>query len=124
MGIPLADHLGIRFGDAADGHSSCLLPLKPEHGNSSGAAHGGIAFTLADTGMGAALKTLLVPSERCVTIELKINYHRPSKGAVMSCDSTVIHKGRTVASVESRVSVDGALVATACGTFAIRPITN
>jgi acyl-CoA thioesterase len=119
MSIPFAEHLGIVFGEADAGRSHCRLPLKPELTNSNGVAHGGVPFSLADTGMGAALKTLLAPGETCVTIELKINYHRPGAGSTLSCDSQVVHKGRTIATVESRVSVDGTLIASTLGTFAI-----
>ena len=119
MNIPFAEHLGIRFGTAAEGKSRCELRLQPAHMNSVGVAHGGVPFTLADTGMGAALKTLLTPSEHCATIELKINYHRPGAGEMLTCDSQVVHKGRTIATVESRVSADGKLIASCLGTFAI-----
>jgi acyl-CoA thioesterase len=119
MSIPFADHLGITIEEAADGRSQCRLPLRPELKNSNGVAHGGVPFTLADTGMGAALKTLLAPGESCVTIELKINYHRPGAGSTLTCDSQVVHKGRTIATVEGRVNVDGTLMASTLGTFAI-----
>lgn len=119
MNIPFAEHLGIRFGASAEGKSHCELRLQPAHMNSVGVAHGGVPFTLADTGMGAALKTLLAPSEHCATIELKINYHRPGAGETLTCDSQVVHKGRTIATVESRVSADGKLIASCLGTFAI-----
>lgn len=119
MSIPFADLLGIRFGDSGDGRSHCELTLAPSHLNSLGGAHGGVAFTLADTGMGAAVRTVLERGQGCATIELKINYLRPAAGAAMRCESTVIHKGRTMASVESRVLVDDELVAVALGTFAI-----
>jgi len=119
MTIPFAEHLGISFGEAGDGRSRCELRLRPEHGNSTGVAHGGVSFTLADTGMGAALKTLLAPAERCVTVELKINYHRPAGGMILRCDSRVVHKGRTLATVEGCVTVDGRHVASALGSFAI-----
>jgi acyl-CoA thioesterase len=117
--IPFAEHVGISFGEADSGRSRCQIELGPMHANSIGVTHGGVPFTLADTGMGAALKTLLAPEEACVTIELKINFHRPAAGTIMACDSSVIHKGQTLATVESRVKVDERLVASALGTFAI-----
>jgi acyl-CoA thioesterase len=119
VSIPFAEHLGIVFGEAANGRSRCELPLVAQLRNSNGVAHGGVPFSLADTGMGAALKTMLAPGEACVTIELKMNYHRPGAGARLVCDSNVVHRGRTIATVESRVAVDGTLMASALGTFAI-----
>lgn len=120
MIVPFAQHMGIEFGEAAGGRCRCELRLGPVHMNSNGVAHGGVPFSLADTAMGAALKSLLAEGETCVTIELKINYHRPGiQGALLACDSAVVHKGRTVATVESRLSADGKLIASALGTFAI-----
>jgi acyl-coenzyme A thioesterase PaaI-like protein len=37
----------------------------------------------------------------------------------LTCDSRVVHRGRTIATVESRVTMDGTLMASALGTFAI-----
>ncbi|MDO9438604.1 PaaI family thioesterase [Hydrogenophaga sp.] len=119
MNIPFAELLGLRFVTAAEGKSRCELRLQPAHMNSAGVAHGGVPFTLADTGMGAALKTLLASGEHCATIELKINYHRPGTGEMLTCDSQVVHKGRTVATMESKVTADGKLIASCLGTFAI-----
>ena len=76
-------------------------------------------FTLADTGMGAALFSVLGPDERCSTIEIKINYFKPVLEGTIECRSQVVHRGRTVANLDSVLTVGGALVGKANGSFAI-----
>jgi len=98
-----------------------LLKIQPYHFNSSGVVHGGVLFTLADTGMGAALYPSLQPTEGCATIEIKINYFRPVTEGELSCRSAVVHRGRSTANLESTLSVGGVVVGKANGTFAIFP---
>ena len=78
-----------------------------------------VLFTLADTGMGAALLSTLSPIESCATIEVKINYFRPVVEGPLSCRTEIVHRGRRTASLESTLLWDGKTVAKASGTFAI-----
>ena len=103
----------------AGGRSRCTLVVEAFHRNSTGRVHGGVAFTLADTGMGAALYPALEPGELCATIEIKINYFKPILGGQLVCLSQIVNKGRRVANMESSVYVDDVLVARANGSFAI-----
>jgi len=117
--IPFSRHLGMALLSAGEGRSSCTVPLPPEHLNSNGVAHGGLSFTLADTCMGQALRTLLQPGESAVTLESKINYLRPGAGAELRSESQVVRRGRSFGNVECRIWAGPELVATATGTFAI-----
>jgi acyl-CoA thioesterase len=119
MRLPFVDHVGVQIAEVRDGASLLTLAIAPLHLNSSGVVHGGVLFTLADTGMGAALFSALARGERCATVEAKINYFRPVRGGTVQCRSRIVNKGRTLASLESTISVDDAAVATAHGTFAI-----
>ncbi len=101
---------GPKPADAAGAADALQLP---------GAVHGAALFTLADTGMGAALFSILEPQERCSTIEVKINYFKPVLEGVVACRSQVVHRGRTVANIDSVLTVDGTLVGKANGSFAI-----
>ncbi|MDM0032427.1 PaaI family thioesterase [Variovorax sp. J22P271] len=118
--IPFARLTGVTLDPARDGRSRGSVALRPEHLNSHGAAHGGLTFTLADTCMGAALRSLLEPTQTCVTVETKMSYFRAGVGKTMVSESEIVHKGRTIASLQCRVFVDDALIAAATGTFAIR----
>lgn len=119
MRLPFVDHVGARITEVRDGHSLLTLAIVAHHLNSGGNVHGGVLFTLADTGMGAALFSALAPGERCATVEAKINYFRPTQGGTVQCRSRIVNRGRTLASLESEIRVDDSLVATAQGTFAI-----
>ena len=119
MPLPFVDHVGARITECAEGRSLLTLQVQPMHFNSQGAVHGAALFTLADTGMGAALFSILEPQERCSTIEVKINYFKPVLQGVVECRSQVVHRGRTVANIDSVLTVDGTVVGKANGSFAI-----
>lgn len=118
---PFVNHVGVEIAEHRAGYSRCVLTIDPVHFNSSGIVHGGVLFTLADTGMGAALFAALAPDQAGATVEIKINYFRPVTQGELECVSTLIHQGRSVANIESKLRVDGQLVAKANGTFAIFP---
>jgi acyl-CoA thioesterase len=69
--FPFLEHVGVEIEEQRAGFSRCTLAVAPHHFNSSGVVHGGVVFTLADTGMGAALIPDLQPGEKCATIEFK-----------------------------------------------------
>lgn len=93
--------------------------MQPHHQNSQGAVHGGVFFTLADTGMGAALYSVLAAGQACATIEVKIHYFRSVRAGAIECRTRVVHKGQRVAALESELLAGGELVAKASGSFAI-----
>lgn len=119
MALPFVEHVGIQVVEAAAASSLLALEIQPHHFNSHGVVHGAVAFTLADTGMGAALYTVLDSAESCATIEVKINYFRPVLEGRLECRSELVHRGKTTATLESTLRVGEQLVAKAVGTFAI-----
>ncbi len=122
MDHPFGDLLGLRFTSAPSGSSRCTLSLAPEHLNPHGVAHGAVVFALADTGMGAALYPTLAAGETCATIEIKISYFRAVSSGELTCTSTLVNRGRTVAHLDSRIFAGEKLVAAANGNFAIFPV--
>lgn len=122
MDHPFGDLLGLRFTSAPSGGSRCTLSLAPEHLNPHGVAHGAVVFALADTGMGAALYPTLAAGETCATIEIKISYFRAVSSGELTCTSTLVNRGRTVAHLDSRIFTGDKLVAAANGNFAIFPV--
>lgn len=116
-------HVGVVIAEQRPGFSECTLETGRQHDNSAGVVHGGALFTLADTGMGAALIPELEAGERCATIEVKINYLKPVKAGTVVCRTELLHRGRTIAYLDSSLYVDGQLVAKANGSYAIiRPV--
>lgn len=121
-GRQFIDLLGIEMLSVEEGKSVCRLKVEERHGNLRGYLHGGVTFSLIDTGMGAAVWPLLKEGEGCTTIEIKISYITSVKSGVLVCTSTVLRKGRRVAFIESDVRLEDRpdeLVARATGTYAI-----
>jgi acyl-CoA thioesterase len=117
---PFAELLGFEVESRGDGGSRLTLEVGPRHFNPHGLVHGAVLYALADTGMGAALTSVLGPDELCTTIEIKINYFRPWKSGLLVCDTRVIHRGRSTAALQSDLyDGEGRHLAQASGTFAI-----
>lgn len=113
-------HIGTNFGERPlEGKARMTMVVQEFHMNGNGVVHGGALFTLADTAMGAALFSTLQPDELCATIETKIAYFKPVFEGEVVCTGEIVNRGKTVASTESSLYVDGVLVAKATGSFAI-----
>jgi acyl-CoA thioesterase len=87
--------------------------------NPHGAVHGGVLYSMADTGMGGAMYTVMEKEELCATIEIKITYFKAVRSGTLVCDTRIISRGRRVAALESEITSDGRLVAKASGTFSV-----
>jgi len=116
---PYADLIGLVFEDQRSGHSRCTLNVAASHLNPHGVVHGAVLYSLADTGMGAALYPTLQPGEICATIEIKINYFKPVVSGTLTCVTELVNRGKTVANLESRVQCGDVLVAKANGNYSI-----
>ncbi len=114
------DLIGLHFTEMEKGFCRTELIITDSHLNPYGTLHGGVVYSLADSGMGGALSTLLEDDERCATIEIKINYLKSMGSGRLDCETRVIHKGKNIAFLESVVkNPEDKLVATATGTFNI-----
>ena len=122
---PFAEHIALEVAEQRAGHSRCTLQVAPHHLNPNGVVHGAVLFALADTGMGSALFPTLAPGEACATIEVKINYFKAVRHGTLTCETSIVNRGKSIANLESRVLHDGKLVASANGHYAIlRPKSN
>jgi acyl-CoA thioesterase len=117
--FPFLEHIGLVLREQAAGTSTCTLAVAPIHFNSSGLVHGAVLFALADTGMGAALLGALEQGEAFATVELRIHYFKPVRGGELRCLTQLVHRGRTLANLESSLFLGDVLVARASGNFAI-----
>jgi acyl-CoA thioesterase len=93
--------------------------VKESHLNPHRMVHGGVIYSLADTGMGGALFSSLDRGQRCATLEIKISYLHFVTSGNLSCESKVVRKSRRFGFTESEVYNDERLIAKATGTFAI-----
>lgn len=116
---PFCELIGLDFTKIDKGYTQCALKVNENLLNPHKVLHGGVMYSMADTGMGGALYTLLDKSESCATIEIKINYFIPVTSGTLTCNTSLIHKGKKTAVIESEILNDGNLVAKAIGTYSI-----
>ena len=85
--------------------------------------HGGALATLVDVASGAALFPMLDDAtEMQVTTEMNIRYYRQPRSSPLRAESTVVHKGRRLAGVESVVcDADERVIARGSATYMIVP---
>jgi acyl-CoA thioesterase len=119
MDHPFADLIGLTVEQQGDGSSTLLLPVDGRHLNPHGVVHGAVIYAMADTGMGAALYSVLDAGYACATIDISISYFRPVVDGQLLCQTVVENKGRTVAHLTARITQNEKLVAQASGNFAI-----
>lgn len=118
--VPFLIELGFKVESAADGHCRCSVPVTQHIINPYGVLHGGITFTLADTGMGIAAYTLLTPGERTTTVECSIRYLRPATSGRIIAECRVIRRSNRFAITEAEVFDEaGEVLAVAGGSFYI-----
>ncbi|MEW6440082.1 MAG: PaaI family thioesterase [bacterium] len=116
---PFGDLIGLKFTACRAGYSRCALEVRPGLLNPHGVVHGGVLYSMADTGMGAALYPGLAEDELCATVEVKIAYFVAVRSGTLTCDTTLLHKGKTLAVLESEMKEEGRPVAKAMGTYSI-----
>lgn len=116
---PFGDLVGLSFSRCDKGYSECTLMVKDELLNPHRVVHGGVMYTMADTGMGAALYPSMDEDELCATIEIEIVYFTPVVSGSLVCEAQLIHHSGRIAVMESEISCDGRRVAKAMGTYSI-----
>lgn len=116
---PFGDLIGLAFTRAEEGCSQCVLEVATKLLNPFRILHGGATYTMADTGMGAALLSCIDADQQCSTIEIKIVYFKSVISGTLTCDTKVIHKSKRIATLESEIKHEGRLVAKAPGTWSI-----
>ncbi len=121
---PIQDLLGFDLVEVDEGRVVFAAEPGEQHYNPIGVVHGGLAATLLDSAMGAAVHSTLPQGRAYVTLEVKFNLVRAMNaetGRVLA-EGKVIHAGKTVATVEAtlRGEEGGALLAHGTSTCLIR----
>ena len=116
---PYADLIGLKVEEQKTNYSKCLIEANEKLLNPHHVIHGAVIYSLADTGMGAALYPSLEEGEICATVEIKINYFRAVRAGTISCITTVVNRGKRIVSMESEIFNEGKLVAKANGTYMV-----
>lgn len=116
--MPFADLLGVKVTEAADGHAEGRVEMREElsWNPDRPMAHGGVAFTLADTVGGAALVSLV--DQPVPTIDMRIDYLNAGTGDLRAT-SDVVRRGGDVGVVDVEVYAvnDGTHVADVRGVY-------
>jgi uncharacterized protein (TIGR00369 family) len=103
---PIAMLLGFELDEVAEGRAVFAVTPREYHYNPIGVVHGGLAATLLDSAMGCAVHTTLPAGTAYTTLEVKVNFARAVTGDTgrIVCEGTVIHRGRTIATAEGRLT--------------------
>lgn len=118
-GCPYYRLMGMTVEHVDERSSTLAMTVADEHLQAYGTAHGGAVAGLVDAAMGLAILGAAPAGEGCATVEMKLNFTGPAvPGTRLTATGRVLHPGRrlVVAAGEIR-DPDGALVATAQGTF-------
>jgi len=110
---PFAVLLGFELVEIEEGRVVFAVEPGPQHYNPIGSVHGGLAATLIDSATGCAVHSTLPAGVGYTTTDLQVRYVRGitrETGRVV-CEGTVVHRGRTVATAEARVTAGDRLLA-------------
>jgi uncharacterized protein (TIGR00369 family) len=100
--------------DDDDQTCTVALPFAPHLCNADGAMHGGVLSTALDISMGHACQRYLTAGS---TIQMEMRFLRPVRTDVV-CTGRILHAGRRIVSLESRLVDDrGRLAALASGSW-------
>ena len=114
---PFIDTLGVQLVKARDGESELSMPLRDEHMNTWGIAHGGVTMTLLDAALALAARSVAGDGIGVVTVEMKVNFMQPGRGELRGY-GRVLHRSTTMAYCEGEIrDSEGHFVAKALGTF-------
>ena len=112
---PIQETLGFSLAEVDEGRVVFTAVPGEQHYNPIGVVHAGLAATMLDSSMGAAVHSTLPEGSGYTTLETKFNLVRPidaGTGEIRS-EGTVVHRGGRVATAEGRVTraSDGKLLA-------------
>jgi len=112
---PIQGLIGMDLVGVREGEVTFALVPRSDHYNPIGVVHGGIAGTMLDSAMGAAVHTTLAAGEAYSTLETSFNLVRGVTVDTGEIRATgrVVHRGGRVATAEGSVVrvADGKLVA-------------
>ena len=117
---PFHAGFGISVEHAAAGEVRLGWDARPDHRNLQGLVHGGILATLVDIAMGLAVRTVVGPTRRHVTIDLHVQYLRPARPGRLEAHGSVVRVGTHVGFAEGSVmDAAGRLLVRASGTYSV-----
>jgi uncharacterized protein (TIGR00369 family) len=110
---PIALLLGFELVEVEPGRVVFAVEPGEQHYNPIGMVHGGLAATLIDSATGCAVHTTLAAGTAYTTTDVQVRFVRPltrDTGRI-ECVGEVVHRGRTLATAEARVTAGDRLLA-------------
>lgn len=113
---PFHNHMDIRIKKLEQGEATLETCINSQHINPQNIAHGGVAYSLADTAMGMAIRTL---NRYGLTIEMNINYLEPIyRDNILTAVGKVLDLGKKIIIVQAYLSnQDDSLISISRGTY-------
>jgi uncharacterized protein (TIGR00369 family) len=102
---PYVRLLRMRFIAVSDGSATFEMPATTDLYNPNNVVHGGALASLADSAMGFAVFSTLLPGENFTTAELHINYLKAvtADSGMLRSIGRVVHRGQQIAVAEAEV---------------------
>ena len=111
---------GVEVIDASPGVVEVGFEANSQHLNLQGLVHGGILATLADTAMGLAVRTVLEPGRRHVTVQLGVEFLAPGRPGRITARGRSVKIGTQLGFAEADVmTAGGRLLARAHSTLSV-----
>ena len=111
------DLLGMRPLHTEPGHMQWEFQASELMLNPAGLVQGGFVTAMLDESMGCAAIAQLGPGRTVPTLELNVNFLKPTRPGRLVCDGRVVQMGKSVAFLAAELRDDeGTLIATATAT--------
>lgn len=106
---PMAELMGLRLVEAAEGLAVFTATPAEFHYNPAGHVHGGFAATILDSAMGCAVYSTIPLGANYTTVEINVNYRKPVSAATgpVRAVARVLHRGRKTAMADGRLEDAG-----------------
>lgn len=111
---PIQELLGFSLDEVEEGRVVFTAEPGPQHYNPIGVVHAGLAATMLDSSMGAAVHSTLPQGTGYSTLETKFNLVRPitAETGRIASEGRVIHRGGRIATADGKLtSAAGKLLA-------------
>lgn len=111
--------IGLGAGHAQDGEARLSVHAGPEHLNGAGTVHGGFLATLADSAMGAAVRSMTGEEDVPATSQLTLAYLRPGQVGLLAVAARVRKQGEHLLVCDAEIDQEGKTLVHAVATFAL-----
>jgi len=113
---PYVNFLGAELVTVGPGYCEIRLRQRQALRQQHGYIHGGAIASILDSAAGYAAMTLVPPRTGVLTVEYKLNFVRPARGAAIVARGRVVKPGRTLTVVQADAFLSGESKEELCAT--------